>query len=329
MPEVGYLTHITDDIVQVQMPLPFALRIVNCYLIQGASGWTIIDTGINIPSACQRWLDTFKTLNIQPIDIQQIIITHMHPDHFGLAGWLNSLVDHSIPTYHPIGEQRQRQVFDDNNVDNFEQYLLCCGLEPKMAHDVAVGLDSTRNMTLPHITHYQYLHPNQSVQIGNRTFQTILASGHSDGQLMLYHADDELMLSGDHILMKITPNIGLWSQSTIKNPLGSYLQTLEDFQAYKVRLALPGHKWLIDDWQGRLEELVVHHQARLNLCLESLEQGKQTIYDVACDLFPTERFTLHEWRFAVAETYAHLEHLRFEGKVARTADHPVVRFRLS
>jgi glyoxylase-like metal-dependent hydrolase (beta-lactamase superfamily II) len=133
---------------------------------------------------------------------------------------------------------------------------------------------------------------------------------------MFYDESDKLLLSGDHVLMKITPNVGLWANSD-PNPLGQFLASLQQVREYDVRLALPGHKWLIEDWQGRIDELIQHHEVRLDHILAAIDSGYHIPYDIAGHIFPTERFTVHEWRFAVAETFAHLEYLRQRDKITQ------------
>ena len=81
---------VAEEIYQVCLPLPLALKSVNCYLLRGDEGWTILDTGLNVPAAQQVWRTVFTELGIQPGDIRQIILTHAHPDHYGLAGWLQN-----------------------------------------------------------------------------------------------------------------------------------------------------------------------------------------------------------------------------------------------
>jgi glyoxylase-like metal-dependent hydrolase (beta-lactamase superfamily II) len=91
---VTLITAVTNDIYQIQIPLPFALRIVNCYLLAGHNGWTIVDTGLNTSRARAAWLEAFSALGIRPGTTEQIVLTHAHPDHYGLAGWLiDSCVD--------------------------------------------------------------------------------------------------------------------------------------------------------------------------------------------------------------------------------------------
>lgn len=314
------VTFITDDIVQVQVPLPYALNIVNCYLLRGDDGWTMVDSGLNTPPAQEQWKSALNHLNITPDDIEKIVITHMHPDHFGMAGWWQSLVDTPMPVYLPIGEDAQMQMFyHSEDAEEFYTWLVMGGMEAKYARQVSEGFNHTRNATQPYPIQQDFIHPYQTIQLGSRQFKTIHTPGHSDGQLIFYDEADKLMLSGDHVLMKITPNIGSWPQ-TEANPLGRFMDSLKSLIDLDVRQALPGHKWLIDDWSGRIGELIAHHDKRLIHTLEAVDGDTQTVYDIAIKVFPIERFTIHEMRFAMAETLAHLDLLETRGKVAHDSD---------
>ncbi len=317
------LTLVADGIFQLQLPLPFALRIVNVYLLRGANGWTIIDCGINTAAGRDTWLAAFHELNITPADIEKIILTHSHPDHFGLSGWLQNLAadaGRSVPIYTSPGENEQvRLVWRGEAKIDFGGWMRENGMPEQMAQDVDSSMDDTHAMTLPHPPRLELLHPGDTVQLGERTFQTMEGQGHSDGHLLFYDADDQLLLSGDHVLMKITPNIGLWTQ-TAPDPLGRFMTSLQSLQDMQVRLALPGHKQLIEDWGGRIQELLNHHDERLQHVLDAVADQQQTPYAVAERIFQTGRFTAHEWRFAIAESLAHLERLRLRGDLTQDGE---------
>jgi glyoxylase-like metal-dependent hydrolase (beta-lactamase superfamily II) len=323
MPQTEPAIQVADDIFQVRLPLPFALNIVNCYLLRDNGGWTMLDTGLNTAPAQAAWDTAFAALGITPRDIAQIILTHVHPDHYGMAGYFQSLAANgAIPPVKmspreaelaPLlweGQGKQAKAFD--------QYLAACGMPAEMIATVLTALGSTGEMTRPHPAHVETLNPGESITIGKRTFQSIHAPGHSDGQLIFYDPDDKLLLSGDHVLMKITPNIGLWPD-TEPDPLGRFLESLESMKSLEVRLALPGHKALITDWRLRLEELIAHHALRLDHTLAAI-QGGATVYDASLKVFNSVTFTPHEWRFAMVETLAHLEYLRLRGKVRQETD---------
>ncbi len=309
------ITHITDDIVQVQIPLPYKLNIVNCYLLRGADGWTLLDTGLNTAPARAQWKAAMKALNIKPDDIEKIVLTHMHPDHFGMAGWWQRAATSPMPVYLPEREKPQAQVFYRRaNTPLYHQWMLDCGVDQATVDSIESALQSTRDSTQPHPVQQDYLREDETLRLGARDFRSIHAPGHSDGQLIFYHESDRLMLCGDHVLMRITPNIGSWPH-TQPDPLGRFLASLTDLKRLDVRLALPGHKWLITDWRGRIEELIAHHQQRLQHTLEAVEGGAHSVFEVAGRLFPLDRLTAHEWRFAMAETLAHLNCLRERERV--------------
>jgi len=322
------ITYITDDIVQVQIPLPYALNIVNCYLLRGDDGWTMVDSGLNTPPAQSQWKSALNHLNITPADIEKIVITHMHPDHFGMTGWWQSLVDVPMPIYIPIGEEHQMNTFYySENANDFLKWMVMGGMDVSHAGNVADGFSLTRNAARPYPTQHEFIYPEQKIILGSRDFKMIHTPGHSDGQLMFYDEADNLLLSGDHVLMKITPNIGTWPQ-TEPNPLGRYMKSLESLTDLNVKQALPGHKWLITDWAGRVEEIIAHHELRLIHMLDTIDADTQTVYDISCKVFPVDRFSLHEMRFAMAETLAHLDLLEIQGKVTHD-NRDVRRYRVT
>jgi glyoxylase-like metal-dependent hydrolase (beta-lactamase superfamily II) len=303
------ITQIADDIVQARIPLPYKLNSVNCYLLRGADGWTLIDTGLNTAAARAQWKAARQALDIRPEDIKKIVLTHMHPDHFGMAGWWQRQAKTPAPLFLPERERRQMQAFyRRQNTPLYHKWMLDCGMDAESVDHIEQALFSTRDSTRPHPVQQSFLRADATVRLGEREFRTIHAPGHSDGQMIFYDAADRLMLSGDHVLMRITPNIGSWPHSE-PDPLGRYLGSLRELAALDVRLALPGHKWLITDWRGRIEELIAHHQQRLEHTQDAIQPVPRTVLQVAAQLFDLERLTPHEWRFALAETLAHLNYL--------------------
>lgn len=320
MPPDAY-AQIAPDIYQVRIPLPFALNIVNCYLLRDGNGWTVVDTGLNTEAARHTWETVFEALRMQPGDIQQIVLTHTHPDHFGMAGWLQERAK-AQGTHAPVRmspkEQRQSEMLwgkHTERIDPFVHFLRCCGMPEDMVRTVAEGVFSTGQMTLPHPEQIETAQPGESLRLGRRTFRSIHAPGHSDGQLIFYDAEDRLLLSGDQVLMKITPNIGLWNE-TEPDPLGRYLRSLAELRRLDVRLALPGHKLLIEDWRGRLSELEQHHADRLAITYGACASGA-TAFEASQVIFTIGRFSPHEWRFAMVEALAHLEYLVDHGRLRR------------
>lgn len=304
------LQAITDDIYQVQLPLPFALRSVNCYLIAGAAGWTIVDTGLNTSAAREVWQTVWHELKISPQDIHQIVLTHTHPDHYGLAGWLQQQAGHVPPVLiSPREALLARQVWQEQPDEAAEVigFWQQCGVPADLATAIVVETDRTRQRTKPHPQVIQTIEPGTTITLGDRLFQIIHTPGHSDGQVVFYDAAERLLLCGDHVLQRITPNISLWPFADA-DPLGRYLQSLHEVMGLDVVLALAGHGPLIYDLRGRIREIERHHEERL-VVMETAVQDHATPYTISQQVFDFDRLTIHEKRFAVAETLAHLDYL--------------------
>lgn len=316
------IREMAEGVYQVRLPLPFALNHVHCYLLRDDPGWTLIDTGLNTLPAQAVWQAAFEALHIGEGDIRRIFLTHTHPDHFGMAGWFQQRGEQAGHVPPVLLSPRERDLArliwggEGQLATAFDTFLQRCGMPSEQIPLVVEGLGFTAEHTFPHPANLDIIEAGETVRVGGRTLHTIHTPGHSDGQLIFYDADDQLMLSGDHVLLPITPNIGLWPDSE-PDPLGRYLQSLESLETLKVRMALPGHKTVIQDWRGRLAELRAHHAARLEHTLSAVGDGA-TVFEASLQVFQSQRFSPHEWRFAMAETLAHLEVLRLRGAIQQT-----------
>jgi len=306
---------VAEGIFQVQLPLPFPLRIVNCYMLRDGDGWTILDTGINYLDGRVAWQAALTKLEIAPKAIQRIILTHAHPDHFGMAGWLAEqsgapvqlapLEQEFVRTAWHAGAANEQAI-----VDLFQAH----GMPTVLAEQVRHSMAETRAMTLPWPT-TSAIEPGVSIQIGARSFQVIATPGHSDQHLVFYCAEERLLLCGDAVLIKITPNISLWPHGR-PNPLADYLQSLDLLAALQVDLALSGHGPLIRAFGERLAELRAHHHERLEI-MEQATGGGATAFSICTAVFPITALSPHQMRFAMAETLAHLEYLVVVGRLER------------
>ena len=329
------LLKLEDDIWQLRLPLPYALDHVNVYLLQGDSGWSIVDTGLNISKARVLWESAFAELKIGPNDVEKIVVTHVHPDHFGMAGWLQERFSSAGELVPVIVSAEDHGMFikiwdglkssDSRAMDNMTGFLILNGIPAEYAKAVTQGTMSTGVKTYPHPT-FTPIQPNGTIKMGNRTWDVIHAPGHADGQIIFYDPADRLFLSGDQILMKITPNIGYWGD-TEPGVLQRYLDSLAQLRTYDVRIGYPGHKWLVGEWQQRIDEMFAHHDERLDTTYEAVKSNAGITADgVSQAVFRLGELNYHQSRFAIAETLAHLDLLEGQGKIGREEVDGVWRF---
>lgn len=321
------ITALLPNLYQLRLPLPFALNHVNVYLLRDAQGWTVVDTGLHTPTGEAGWQAAFAELSIEPHQIHTIVLTHFHPDHFGMAGWLHERSGARVllaPREIELAEEvwMHRADHDDPSLRHFLRH----GMPADLVKQVVGAIAALRAATRPHPP-LTPLPAGTWLTMGERRFLAIHAPGHSDGQLVFYAPDDRLALVGDQVLLKITPHIGVWPESE-PDPLRKYLASLNELATLEVELALPGHGKTITGWAERVTELQAHHHERLAAMLEAVRNGAETAFAVAQHVFAVERFTPHEARFAIAETIAHLELLVADSVIKRHEDDDLVRYTL-
>ncbi len=308
------LTPIAENIYQVSIPIPFPLKTVNCYLVRDPAGWVMIDSGMRTPAGLAAWDEAFRELGMTPEDLRRIYVTHLHPDHFGLAGYFQQLS--GAPVYMLRLEAERISLFWNTNGPTWRS-MAAQWTRNGMPAELAAQADLQEQTIIPALLPYPEITPldeDDVVELGGQPYCVVWTPGHSDGHYVLHGFRNRFLFAGDHLLARITPNIGLWPHSN-PDPLGSYLASLHKVAHLDVDLALPGHRAVIADVRGRVGELLAHHDLRAAQC-EALIDGGNTAYAICQGVFGTH-LAPHDVRFAMAETLAHLEYLARLGRVER------------
>lgn len=311
---VGETAEVAAGVYQLKVPVPFPLVFVSIYLIAGNDGWTIIDTGFDYPEGREVWEKGTRQVGLDlDRDVERIVVTHFHPDHLGLARWLQERS--GAPVYVLEDEiHHSREVWDDPDHTSFAEHLVRGGMDRTLAARAAAQMRA--KLSLP--GEMLPLREGEKIELGAGAVRVLHAPGHADYQLILYDEGRKVLFAADHVMLGITPNIGLWPD-TKGRPLARYLDSLSSLRGLDADLVLPGHGPLFHNFDGRVDELLIHHEERLDLMERTLGDEPRTPFSVSREVF---RYTLslYERCFALAETLAHLEYLVAEGRAERIED---------
>lgn len=328
------MTEIIPGIYQLRVPIPNnPLGYTNTYLVQGDNECLLIDAGWNSEEAFQSLEKQLAEIGIKFKDISQIIVTHAHPDHYGLVGRLKQLSPAKI-TLHYLEKDliHSRYINTDETLRQTEEWFHSNGVpvdQLPTSRISPIGMRRSAAPPSPDIT----LRGGETISIGVFNLQVVWTPGHSPGHICLYEPGQKILFAGDHILPVITPNISLQPQSTT-NPLGDFLNSLNTVKELEVNHVLPAHEHLFTDLPTRVEEIIHHHEQRNSEILEAIKAEPQTAYQISHKItwMPETggvRFQdLAPWdkRMAMSEILAHLEALRVNGRVEKSTRDSVIYY---
>jgi glyoxylase-like metal-dependent hydrolase (beta-lactamase superfamily II) len=314
-------SEVADGIYLVPIPIPIPLKYVNCYLCRGPSGWTLVDTGFHDALGLDAWPRAMADLSIRPQDIDRILVTHYHPDHIGGAGWLQELT--GAPVYLHEPELRQVEQFWGGGMADLAEALAGLFRAEGMPEEMALGIRDHHHhqwnnvLPLPAITP---IPTGDTLRIGGAGYEVLWLPGHSDGLAVFWDPQSGILLTNDMLLNKITPNVSLWPDCR-PNPLQDFLESLAKVEALGAKLGLPGHRTVITDVAGRAREIRRHHAERLDLMERACGSVRgATAWEVCREVFKPGELTIHQVRFAMAETLAHLVYMEKQGRLLRRAE---------
>jgi glyoxylase-like metal-dependent hydrolase (beta-lactamase superfamily II) len=316
------MPEIVPGIHWIKMPISLeesTLKHINVYLIECDNGWLLVDCGWNTDRSFSTLHNYLIKIGARFEDIRQIVVTHIHPDHYGMAGRLKKLSGATI-VMHRIEQDfiAPRYISMDELLIQTDRLLVASGVPRRIAEnmrDATLGLEQYIDPTPPDIA----LHDGDTIATGMFNFRVIWTPGHSSGHICLYEPNQKILLSGDHILPKITPNVSLNPQS-IENPLGRYLKSLQEIKELDVKLILPGHDRPFSRLVPRIDEIIKHHSQRNLEILEAIDSRTITPYQIAQKISWGDH---NDWRdlppfhqrMAIFETLAHLEMMAAEGRI--------------
>jgi glyoxylase-like metal-dependent hydrolase (beta-lactamase superfamily II) len=326
-PAPGVTVDVAPGVKWLRMPLPFQLNHINLWLVDDGDGWAIVDTGVGLEDVRALWERILAGLGGRPVT--RVIVTHYHPDHIGNAAWLTERLG--------VHLWCTRAEFYGGQVASLSSAAR--GREQWLRHYRRNGCDETALAALrARGNHYPKLVPTfasafhavadgDTLTLGRQRFRVIVGRGHSPEHAALWCETAGVLISGDQVLPRITPNISVWPDQPWGDPLRLYLDSLDGFRGIGAgALVLPSHGLPFRGLPERLGELRTHHAARLAEALDAISEPRSAA-DVVPFLFRRE-LDSHQLGFALGESLAHLHLLEADGRAARlVGDDGVHRFR--
>jgi glyoxylase-like metal-dependent hydrolase (beta-lactamase superfamily II) len=319
-PSLGETRLIAPGILWLRMPLPFALDHINLWLLEDGAGWTIVDAGYALPETRAAWERIFAAdLGGRPV--VRVIVTHYHPDHVGLAGWLCDRW--RAPLWITEKEWLYARVMSRPSDDfgpSRREFARCAGLDVASSELFGDREKSYRRGVPSVPPAFCRLADGMAFSIGGRKWRVIVGEGHAPELACLYCAELGVLISADQVLPKISPNVSLQAHEPTGNPLFLYLASLARLRSEvpPETLVLPSHNLPFYGLHARIDELRAHHQARCEELLTAL-----TCPLSAVDLLPVlfhRPLDAHQTAFALGEALAHLHYLEARGRIARVRD---------
>ena len=321
---------VLSGLYQLKVPIPNnPIGYVLPYLIPGDDGYTLVDSGWNTPEAFAALEADLKEVSVSFDQIKRLLITHVHPDHYGLAGKIKEVCGAEV-----IVHQRERDFIRSRYrqpgqlLERMANWLIENGVPEDEMPDMQQSSMPARAFVVP-VDPDTVLWGGETLDFGVYRFEVFWTPGHSPGHICFYERAQRVLLTGDHVLPTVTPNVSLHPQQQ-GNPLGDYLASLERLMPLEVEEVLPAHEYSFPDLQGRLREIADHHDTRLDEMLAIVGDDGATAYDVASAIIWTtgtfDSFSHWTRRAAISETLAHLEYMVYQGRLHQTKEDGIIRY---
>jgi glyoxylase-like metal-dependent hydrolase (beta-lactamase superfamily II) len=316
-PETGALAEVAPGILWTRIPLPFRLNHVNIYLIEDGDGWAVLDTGIGNSATKEIW-DAIVSGPLAGRRLSRLIVTHYHPDHIGLAGWLCERYGLPLFTTQTSYLGCLTISLSPGALDArpYRDFYGRHGMDPATVDLVSSQGHSYLRMVTPLPLSFNRVVDGDTLTIGGREFQALTGDGHAPEQLMLYCRSENVFLAADQVIARISPNISVWAVDPEGDPLGLYLRSLRRIKASipADALVLPGHQLPFCGLHDRCDELAAHHAERCALIAAACAMKPHSVADLVPVLF-TRELDPHQLSFAFSEVHAHVNFMLRRGEL--------------
>lgn len=336
LPAFGSTFELQPGVRWVRMPLPFALDHINLWLLRdcvdGREGWTVVDCGVAQEELRQYWEQVFQH-ELDGLPVLRVLVTHMHPDHMGLAAWI--CARWQAPLLTTLGEYMSARLYslpamekEAGGGEIAAAYFQRHGVSDPGTLDNIRKRRSYYSTLVPEVPkQFERLQDGNRIVIGGQEWEVIVGYGHAPEHISLYCADRKLLISGDMVLPRISTNISIYEMEPNSDSLRLYLRSLDRYAPLpEDTLVLPSHGKPFLGLHTRIDQQREHHAERLAEVMTACTQQACSAADIVPIMFPRE-LDLHQLTFALGEALAHLHYLYYQGRLSRHQDaQGVVRF---
>ena len=323
-PAPGVAVQLLPGVEWLCMPLPFALNHINTWLLADGDGYAAVDTGFAQDPIKAAWKSALAGRRLT-----RTIVTHCHPDHLGLAAWLQG--ETGAELWIAQGEYLAAHMM----MEQIAGYRISAMVEFFRTH----GLDQARidglvergngyKRGVPEIPGtYRRLFHDQRLRIGDHEWRTIVGHGHAPEHMSLYCAELGVLISGDMLLPRISTNISVMASTPYADPLGLFLDSIDKLRTLpEDTLVLPSHGRPFRGLHARVDQLHAHHAQRCELLLQACRATPKSAAELITVLFDREIPDPHQTMFAMGESIAHLNYLEHQGSMKRTTENGRIRY---
>jgi glyoxylase-like metal-dependent hydrolase (beta-lactamase superfamily II) len=320
-PELGGTIEIAPGIHWIRMRLPMQLNHINLWLLEDEGGWTIVDTGIRDEATADAWKMLFDgPMRGRPI--MRVIVTHLHPDHVGLAGWL--VRRFGVELWMTRTDYLMcRNLCADTGQEAPEEgirFYRAAGFPEDQLELYRTRFGGFGKGVYPLPNSYRRIEEGERIPIDKRMWEIVVGRGHAPEHACLWCREDNILISGDQILPRISSNVSVFPTEPEGNPLQDWLDScarLKNLLPADI-FVLPAHNEPFRGAHLRLRELIDGHEQGMDKLLTMCREPKRAV-DVFSALFRA-KITAGNYGMATGESIAHLNCLRSRGLVERAAD---------
>lgn len=321
-PAPGSLTQIAEGVQWLRLPLPYRLNHVNIYLIEDGPGWAVLDTGLGTDTCRAAW-DAILAGPLAGRPLTRMIVTHYHPDHVGLAGWLHRRfgLELSMPRPEYLYSLALQYAPGDLGAETYRSFYQRHGLSPELTELVLQrGHEYLRRTTGVPTTYHRIQH-GDTLRLGGREMQVLTGGGHALEQAMLYRPQETLFFAADQVIARISPNVSVHAMEPDLDALGIYLRSLAALRQAVAGdvLVLPGHGLPFYGLHERIDELTQHHAQRCGAIAEACRDRPLSVAEIVPHVFQRD-LDEHQTSFAFGEVLAHVNHMLVQGELALKTD---------